>query len=83
MEEAFKPHAELNQTQRRLIGAYFLHEYSFEASALFNPSIVRHPDQAGAPEAVGKQLLQKWELTKQRRQQQDAAVAILNACDRY
>ena len=50
MEEAFKPHAELNKTQRRLIGAYFLHEYSFEASALFNPSIVRHPDQAGAPE---------------------------------
>jgi len=40
MEEAFKPHPELNKTQRCLIGAYFLHEYSFEASALFNPSIV-------------------------------------------
>ena len=50
MEEAFDPHADLNQTQRRLIGAYFLHEYSFEASALFNPSIVRHPDQSGAPD---------------------------------
>ena len=50
MEEAFEPHAELNKTQRRLIGAYFLNEYSFEASALFNPSIVRHPDQSGAPE---------------------------------
>lgn len=50
MEEAFEPHAVLTQTQRRLIGAYFLHEYSFEASALFNPSIVRHPDQSGAPE---------------------------------
>ena len=50
MEEAFEPHAVLSQTQRRLIGAYFLHEYSFEASALFNPSIVRHPDQSGAPE---------------------------------
>ena len=50
MEEALEPHAELNKTQRRLIGAYFLHEYSFEASALFNPSIVRHPDQSGAPE---------------------------------
>ena len=46
----FEPHAISSQTQRRLIGAYFLHEYSFEASALFNPSIVRHPDQAGAPE---------------------------------
>jgi predicted GH43/DUF377 family glycosyl hydrolase len=50
MEEAFEPHAALNKTQRRLIGAYFLHEYSFEASALFNPSIVRHPDQSGAPQ---------------------------------
>jgi predicted GH43/DUF377 family glycosyl hydrolase len=50
MEEAFAPHAELNKTQRRLIGAYFLNEYSFEASALFNPSIVRHYDQTGAPE---------------------------------
>jgi predicted GH43/DUF377 family glycosyl hydrolase len=39
----------LNKTQRCLLGAYFLHEYSFEASALFNPSIVRHPDQTGAP----------------------------------
>src|SRR3546814_16406387 len=31
----------------QLIGAYFLNEYSFEAAALFNPSIVRHPDQFG------------------------------------
>ncbi|CAN0413831.1 unnamed protein product, partial [Phaeothamnion confervicola] len=43
-----EPHATLNKTQRCLIGAYFLHEYSFEAAALFNPSIVRHPDQSGA-----------------------------------
>ena len=49
MEGAFEPHAKLNKTQRGLIGAYFLNEYSFEASALFNPSIVRHPDQTGAP----------------------------------
>jgi predicted GH43/DUF377 family glycosyl hydrolase len=47
MEEALEPHAVLDTTQRCLIGAYFLHEYSFEASALFNPSIVRHPDQSG------------------------------------
>lgn len=49
MEVALNQHAPLNSVQRRLIGAYFLHEYSFEASALFNPSIVRHPNQAGAP----------------------------------
>ncbi len=46
MEDALDPHAKLDQTQRRLIGSYFLNEYSFEASALFNPSIVRHPDQS-------------------------------------
>jgi predicted GH43/DUF377 family glycosyl hydrolase len=49
MEEAFEPHAKFTKTQRQLVGAYFLHEYTFEASALFNPSIVRHPDQSGAP----------------------------------
>jgi predicted GH43/DUF377 family glycosyl hydrolase len=49
MEEAFAPHASLTKEQRLLLGAYFLHEYSFEAAALFNPSIVRHPDQSGAP----------------------------------
>jgi predicted GH43/DUF377 family glycosyl hydrolase len=48
MEAALEPHAVLTETQRHLVGAYFLHEYSFEASALFNPSIVRHPDQSGA-----------------------------------
>lgn len=37
---------QLSFNQRLLIGAYFLHEYSFEAAALFNPSIVRHPDQS-------------------------------------
>ncbi len=47
MEIAFDPHAVFTDAQRRLVGAYFLHEYSFEASALFNPSIVRHPDQSG------------------------------------
>ena len=52
MEAAFAPHAKLNITQRRLIGAYFLNEYSFEASALFNPSIVRNPDQSGAPDGA-------------------------------
>lgn len=50
MEDALEAHAPFNKTQRGLIGAYFLNEYSFEASALFNPSIVRHPDQTGAPE---------------------------------
>ena len=47
MEDAFAAHASFSQAQRQLVGAYFLHEYSFEAAALFNPSIVPHPDQSG------------------------------------
>ena len=50
MEAALADHAAFTQVQRRLVGAYFLNEYSFEASALFNPSIVAHPDQSGTPE---------------------------------
>ncbi len=49
MEEAFATHGVFSKIQRQLIGAYFLSEYSFEASALFNPSIVSHPDQSDAP----------------------------------
>jgi predicted GH43/DUF377 family glycosyl hydrolase len=39
--------AELSEDHKLLIGAYFSEEYSFEAAALFNPSIARHWDQAG------------------------------------
>ena len=49
MEEALAAHGTFSEVQRQLIGAYFMHEYSFEASALFNPSIVPHPDQSGIP----------------------------------
>jgi len=49
MEEALAAHGSFSEIQRQLIGAYFLNEYSFEASALFNPSIVPHPDQSGIP----------------------------------
>lgn len=38
---------DLAEDRRLLIGAYFSHEYAFEAAALFNPSIVPHPDQDG------------------------------------
>ena len=57
MEDAFSPHMDFTKVQRQLIGAYFLHEYSFEASALFNPSIVSHPDQSGAPEGGRRFIL--------------------------
>src|ERR1043166_859896 len=38
--------------RQALIGSYFTHEYSPESAALFNPSIVPHPDQAGLPKGA-------------------------------
>jgi hypothetical protein len=39
------PDTVLSDVQKSLIGAYFTKEYSIESAALFNPSIVPHPDQ--------------------------------------
>ena len=38
---------DLSEQRRLLIGSYFMAEYSLESAALFNPSIVPHPDQSG------------------------------------
>ncbi len=43
---------QLSEDRKLLIGAYFTHEYSLEAAALFNPSIVPHPNQTGLPEGA-------------------------------
>ena len=37
----------ISETRRLFIGALFSGEYALESAALFNPSIVPHPDQAG------------------------------------
>ncbi len=39
----------LSRARQLLIGALFSGEYALEAAALFNPSIVAHPDQSGLP----------------------------------
>ena len=39
--------AAISDERRSLIGAYCTHEFSVEAAALFNPSMVAHPDQSG------------------------------------
>lgn len=57
MEDAFQHHTQFSKVQRQLVGAYFLSEYSFEASALFNPSIVSHPDQSGLPPGAVRFIL--------------------------
>ena len=43
--------------RQMLIGAYFTHEYSPESAALFNPSIVPHPDQGGVPRGALRFIL--------------------------
>jgi predicted GH43/DUF377 family glycosyl hydrolase len=40
---------ELSRERKLLIGAYFTSEYALECAALFNPSLVPHPDQSGLP----------------------------------
>jgi len=45
----FSSPAPLSEERSLLLGAHFTHEYSLEAAALFNPSIVPHPDQSGLP----------------------------------
>lgn len=42
----------LSARRKRLIGAYFCHEYTYAAAALMNPSIVQHPDQSGMGEGA-------------------------------
>ena len=39
----------LSHERQLLIGALFSGEYALESAAIFNPSIVAHPDQSGVP----------------------------------
>lgn len=39
----------LSRQRQRLIGSYFTMEYAIASAALFNPSIVPHPNQNGVP----------------------------------
>lgn len=51
--ERVRPHVfterPLSAARKRLIGALFSGEYALESAALFNPSMVPHPDQTGLP----------------------------------
>jgi predicted GH43/DUF377 family glycosyl hydrolase len=47
IEQFLPPGAAVSRNRKVLLGAHFLSEYSLEAAALFNPSIVPHPDRSG------------------------------------
>jgi predicted GH43/DUF377 family glycosyl hydrolase len=47
----------LSEERRLLAGAYFTNEYSLESAALFNPSMVPHPDQNGVPKGASRFIM--------------------------
>ncbi|XAM00735.1 glycoside hydrolase family 130 protein [Phycisphaeraceae bacterium D3-23] len=49
--------AALSDDRKLLIGAYFTMEYAIESAALFNPSAVPHPDQAGLADGEVRLLM--------------------------
>ena len=64
VKDYLPPDTVLSDVQKSLIGAYFTKEYSIESAALFNPSIVPHPDQNQSGQ---RQLALCHELTGNRR----------------
>jgi len=53
LNEVWEPSAE----RQALIGSYFTHEYSPESAALFNPSIILHPNQTRVPKGALRFIL--------------------------
>src|SRR6202158_4484115 len=47
----------ITEQRQLLIGSYFVCEYSLESAALFNPSIVPHPDQSDLPSGALRFIL--------------------------
>jgi len=56
-----------------MIGSF--DDFGFEAGQDFGERVTKNRPSIGT---VGKQLFEEWKLTEQRRQQCDAAIAILN-----
>lgn len=59
--EQIKPHLltdePLTMDRKLLLGAYFTMEYSLESAALFNPSMIWHPDQTNVPPGYKRFIL--------------------------
>ncbi|MHA3774302.1 glycoside hydrolase family 130 protein [Verrucomicrobiota bacterium sgz303538] len=59
--ERVKPHLFINKTLSRkrqlFIGSLFTGEYALESAALFNPSIVPHPDQSDLPDGAQRFIM--------------------------
>src|SRR5262245_55732103 len=57
IQSALLTNQKLSEERQMLLGAYFTHEYALEAAALFNPSIVPHPDQTNLPDGALRFIL--------------------------
>lgn len=57
VERHISPRHPLSRERKLLIGALFSGEYALESAALFNPSIVPHPDQKGVPKGALRFIL--------------------------
>lgn len=57
LERFLPPGGDISEARKLLIGSYFMFEYSAESAALFNPSILPHPDQSELPEGSLRFLL--------------------------
>ncbi len=53
----YHPLQKISMERKLLIGAYFGLEYSVEAAALFNPSLIWHPDQSGISEGCKRFII--------------------------
>lgn len=47
----------LSENKKKVLASYCIMEYSIEAAALFNPSIVPHPDQTGMEDGSARFIL--------------------------
>lgn len=50
-------HRPLSRERQLLVGALFSGEYALESAAIFNPSIVPHPDQSDLPEGAQRFIM--------------------------
>jgi predicted GH43/DUF377 family glycosyl hydrolase len=47
----------VSESRQLLIGSYFTQEYALESAALFNPSMIWHPDQSDLPDGSSRFIL--------------------------
>lgn len=55
--QCMAPDLDLSEDRRRLLGAFFTHEFAIEGASLCNPSAVLHPDQSGLGSGMARFIM--------------------------